>query len=160
MWELPGPGIELVSPALAGGFLTTEPPRESLNKYFWTNELNIIYAKTWRSTSGVLASSFMNISFSNSFVCLFVLISETKWDKNFRTPKTESRPKRFIPSPFIFYQRLYYITVRCYPLCFSALRCWNFCSLLFLWAVYIPSKKKRQTKGEGGLTVKLHGHNQ
>ena len=26
MWVLPGPGIEPVSPALVGGFLTTEPP--------------------------------------------------------------------------------------------------------------------------------------
>ena len=26
MWDLRGPGIELVSAALAGGFLTTEPP--------------------------------------------------------------------------------------------------------------------------------------
>ena len=26
MWDLPGPGIESVSPALAGGFSTTEPP--------------------------------------------------------------------------------------------------------------------------------------
>ena len=26
MWDLPGPGIELVSPALQGGFLTTGPP--------------------------------------------------------------------------------------------------------------------------------------
>ena len=26
MWDLPGPGIEPVSPALAGGFFTTEPP--------------------------------------------------------------------------------------------------------------------------------------
>ena len=25
-WDLPGPGIEPVSPALAGGFLTTAPP--------------------------------------------------------------------------------------------------------------------------------------
>ena len=25
MWDLPGPGIELVSPALAGGFLTIGP---------------------------------------------------------------------------------------------------------------------------------------
>ena len=27
--SFPGPGIELLSPALAGGFLTTEPPRKS-----------------------------------------------------------------------------------------------------------------------------------
>ena len=26
MWNLPGPGIELVFPALAGGFFTTAPP--------------------------------------------------------------------------------------------------------------------------------------
>ena len=26
MWDLPGPGPEPVSPALAGGFLTTAPP--------------------------------------------------------------------------------------------------------------------------------------
>ena len=29
MWDLPGPGFELVSPALAGGFLTTAPPGKS-----------------------------------------------------------------------------------------------------------------------------------
>ena len=26
MWDLPGPGLEPVTPALAGGFLTTAPP--------------------------------------------------------------------------------------------------------------------------------------
>ena len=26
MWDLPGPGIEPMFPALAGGFFTTEPP--------------------------------------------------------------------------------------------------------------------------------------
>ena len=30
MWDLPGPGIEPVSPALAGGFLTTVPPGKPL----------------------------------------------------------------------------------------------------------------------------------
>ena len=30
MWDLPGPGIEPMSPALAGRFLTTEPPGKSL----------------------------------------------------------------------------------------------------------------------------------
>ena len=29
MWDLPGPGIEPVPPALAGGFLTTGPPGKS-----------------------------------------------------------------------------------------------------------------------------------
>ena len=29
MWDLPGPGLEPVSPALVGGFLTTAPPGKS-----------------------------------------------------------------------------------------------------------------------------------
>ena len=29
MWDLPGPGLEPMSPALAGGFLTTVPPGKS-----------------------------------------------------------------------------------------------------------------------------------
>ena len=33
MWDLPGPGLEPVSPALAGGFLTTAPPGKSLRDY-------------------------------------------------------------------------------------------------------------------------------
>ena len=31
MWDLPEPGIKPVSPALAVGFFTTEPPRKSQN---------------------------------------------------------------------------------------------------------------------------------
>ena len=31
MWDLPGPGLKSVSPALAGGFLTTAPPGKSLS---------------------------------------------------------------------------------------------------------------------------------
>ena len=26
MWDIPGPGVELIFPALAGGFFTTDPP--------------------------------------------------------------------------------------------------------------------------------------
>ena len=38
MWDLPGPGIEPVSPALTGRFLTTVPPRKSRDRYFETSE--------------------------------------------------------------------------------------------------------------------------
>ena len=34
MWDLPGPGLEPVSPALAGGFLTTVPPEKSTSGFF------------------------------------------------------------------------------------------------------------------------------
>ena len=35
MWDLPRPGLEPVSPALAGGFSTTVPPPIYLFFYFW-----------------------------------------------------------------------------------------------------------------------------
>ena len=34
MWDRPGSGLEPVSPALAGGFLTTEPPGKSSEGYY------------------------------------------------------------------------------------------------------------------------------
>ena len=37
MWDLPGPGIKPVSPALAGGFSTTVPPGKSLFLLFLMN---------------------------------------------------------------------------------------------------------------------------
>ena len=38
MWDLPGPGLKPVSPALAGGFLTTAPPGKPLCKCFIMND--------------------------------------------------------------------------------------------------------------------------
>ena len=35
MWDLPGPGLEPVSPALAGGFLTTAPPGKPQGNIFF-----------------------------------------------------------------------------------------------------------------------------
>ena len=35
MWDLPGPGLEPVSPALAGGFLTTALPRKPSRYYYY-----------------------------------------------------------------------------------------------------------------------------
>ena len=37
MWDLPGPTLEPVFPALAGGFLTTAPPGKSLLSHFWVS---------------------------------------------------------------------------------------------------------------------------
>ena len=39
MWDLPGPGLEPVSPALAGGFLTTAPLGKSHGtKSYWSSK--------------------------------------------------------------------------------------------------------------------------
>ena len=40
MWDLPGPGIEPVSPALAGRFLTTAPPGKSQSGRFLTENIH------------------------------------------------------------------------------------------------------------------------
>ena len=42
MWDLPGPGLEPVSPALAGGFLTTAPPGKS-----WCLTFKILFLQAW-----------------------------------------------------------------------------------------------------------------
>ena len=42
MWDLPGPGLEPVSPALAGGFLTTVPPGKP-GKIFFLNFILFFY---------------------------------------------------------------------------------------------------------------------
>ena len=42
MWDLPGPGHEPVSPALAGGFLTTAPPGKSITFCFLVIDINNI----------------------------------------------------------------------------------------------------------------------
>ena len=39
MWDLPGQGMKPVSPALAGGFLTTAPPGKSPVLYFYAHFL-------------------------------------------------------------------------------------------------------------------------
>ena len=49
MWYLPGKGIEPVSPALAGGFLTTVPPGKPkpgifLNDIYYTLIYLLIYS--------------------------------------------------------------------------------------------------------------------
>ena len=47
MWDLPGPGIEPMSPALAGEFLTTGPPGKSYNK-----TLKVLLCTSSCNTSG------------------------------------------------------------------------------------------------------------
>ena len=45
-WNLPGPGIEPVFPALAGGFLSTVPVGKSLSVSLYTNETTHRWGKT------------------------------------------------------------------------------------------------------------------
>ena len=48
MWDLPRPGFEPVSPALAGGFLSTAPPGKSQSKSFFLR----LFKSLWRDFPG------------------------------------------------------------------------------------------------------------
>ena len=61
MWDLPGPGIEPVSPALAGRFLTTAPPGKSPN--FFINWLFSTLSLFSLSSFFLLILVFMSLMF-------------------------------------------------------------------------------------------------
>ena len=61
MWDLPGPGLKPVSPALAGGFLTIMPPgKPQVNKCWWGKVLFYRWIPTNKSkrNDSVRLSSF------------------------------------------------------------------------------------------------------
>ena len=54
MWDLPGPGLEPVSPALAGGFLTTAPPGKSYCSVINSSWKEIRRVIAWVGDGGAL----------------------------------------------------------------------------------------------------------
>ena len=66
MWDLPGPGLKPVSPALAGGFLTTAPPGKSIKHllkyltYVVSNSYD--YSIMWISVYIFYSSKLSNLS--------------------------------------------------------------------------------------------------
>ena len=56
MWDLPGPGLEPMSPALAGGFLTTAPPGKP-----WRSLLNLAVRGKRRQRKVSRVQFFLNI---------------------------------------------------------------------------------------------------
>ena len=61
MWDLPGPGLELMSPTLAGGFLTTAPPGKPNKREFCFMKLSFSLCVCARGCVRVCV-----------YVCLFV----------------------------------------------------------------------------------------
>ena len=52
MWDLPGPGLEPMSPALAGGFLTTAPSGKPYDM-FYTNPMVTTKNKSRAKTQNI-----------------------------------------------------------------------------------------------------------
>ena len=71
MWDLPGPGLEPVSPALAGGFLTTAPPGKSLTYILFLK----LYLSLMRENSNNKKMNNLKMNNSVAFITFTVLFS-------------------------------------------------------------------------------------
>ena len=77
MWDLPGPGLKPVSPALAGGFLTTAPPGKPYAVFFTLVEEGLVSLKISRTADKIrflnrffFGYSFFVVRFSESCILL------------------------------------------------------------------------------------------
>ena len=56
MWDLPGPGLEPLSPALAGGFLTITPTGEVLDFFLEGSVVALLMARSPWGSAGCVGS--------------------------------------------------------------------------------------------------------
>ena len=76
MWDLPGPGVEPVSPALAGKFLTTAPPGKSPSSEFLISVIYIFSSNFFRFLIFLLLCLFyLHIIFFTFFTSSFSSLS-------------------------------------------------------------------------------------
>ena len=70
MWDLPGPGIKPVSPALAGGFLTTAPPGKPTPYYLFDAVVSVMISPNLAILIGKFISLFfVGITDIFAFIC-------------------------------------------------------------------------------------------
>ena len=65
MWDLRGPGLEPVSPALADGFLTTAPPAMSLHHFKYLHKSS---AQFWMPGICLLATKYICKTLSHTYL--------------------------------------------------------------------------------------------
>ena len=72
MWDLPGPGLEPVSPALAGEFLTTVPPGKPTIYFLNIGVFNLwgigLITKTFPVAYALVCITFTNLDSLTSFL--------------------------------------------------------------------------------------------
>ena len=79
MWDLPGPGIKPLSPALAGGFLTTEPPGKSQHLVFLSGKSQQVGQGMVCIPESKLGVSFTCLMISFLLLDYFKITGEQKW---------------------------------------------------------------------------------
>ena len=76
MWDLPGSGLEPVSPALAGGFFTSEPPGKPQALTFFFYQMSIIFQTVQISTLCHHTNLNLNIRFLSVLtLCLYIFVA-------------------------------------------------------------------------------------
>ena len=76
MWDLPGPGLEPMSPALAGGFLITAAPGKSTHQYF---EIIVVIILAPRSLFDVLIKKPPYHYNANAFLNILMTVFKYNW---------------------------------------------------------------------------------
>ena len=72
MWDLPGPGLEPVSSALAGRFLTAAPPEKSQNLFFLIYLTDNSLFKIIIATMYLIIYLYMDYVYICAYVCLYM----------------------------------------------------------------------------------------
>ena len=67
MWNLPGPGIKPMSPALAGGLSTTGPPGKSRHLTFYALPFDMTISHPFNNT-------FVSLAFQELFIYLKIFL--------------------------------------------------------------------------------------
>ena len=81
MWDLPGPGLEPVSPALAGGLPTTGPPgKPGLNAFDEVNSILILGLDIWFRAA---RHSVLLDSVTGSEICTWLNVVQRDWGLRF-----------------------------------------------------------------------------
>ena len=85
MWDLPRPGLEPVSPALAGRFPTTAPPGKPSIHFFCCCSPDFITSVVLSSNLLILSSACLNL-FLNPYSVFFILVIVFKLQTFFLVP--------------------------------------------------------------------------